>query len=147
VCCAVAPLTIGKQTRNPLLFPLCSSNSDFASDADDNEITQLPPTLTDDEFLSSKYSNSGASSTGSDGNGSDGSYLASLLQYHKDAFYKAYNPIWERVQKSTHLISQEKYDKILRIVTSTREKNEPPLIYKYCQQYSVGRNIEGRLLY
>jgi hypothetical protein len=35
--------TIGEQLRNPLLFPLCSRDSDFASDADNNEITQLSP--------------------------------------------------------------------------------------------------------
>jgi hypothetical protein len=93
--------TIGEPTRNPLLFPLCSSDSDFASNADNDEITQLSPPLSNDEFLSSYYSNSGASSKGSDSEGSDGSYLASLLQYHKDAFYKVYTPIWEWVQKST----------------------------------------------
>jgi hypothetical protein len=94
--------------------------------------------------LLSDYSNLGASSNVSK---SDGSYLAPLLQYHKDAFYNAYTPIWEHVQNRTHLISNAKYEKILRIMSSKREKDEAPLTYKYCQQYSLHGNIEGCTLY
>ena len=34
-------------------------------------------------------------------------YSHRLLMYHREAFYEAYIPEWEKVCKSTHLINQE----------------------------------------
>jgi hypothetical protein len=90
--------------------------------------------LSDGEFMSSDYSNLGTSSNVSK---SDGSYLASLLQYHNGAFYNAYKPIWERVQGSTHLISNAKYEKILRIVRGCRGVKVWKKIYWCCLEKDV----------
>jgi hypothetical protein len=92
----VIKLAVGDASKIPLLFPLYSIDSDFSSHADDDEVTQLSPPLAGDKSLLSDYSQSGTSSNGSKSNGS---YLASLMQYHRDAFYDADTPIWEHVQK------------------------------------------------
>jgi hypothetical protein len=65
------------------LLSLCSSDSVFSPCADDDKVTHLSPPLSGYEFLFSDYSQSGNSDNGSD---SDGSYLASLMQHHKEAF-------------------------------------------------------------
>jgi len=43
-------------------------------------------------------------------------YCYRLQRFHKDAFYAAYLPEWEKVKKSSHLICQEKYDEIVAIL-------------------------------
>jgi hypothetical protein len=77
----------------------------------------------------------------------EGMYQKSLNDYHREAFYRAYTPYFDQVQDATHLISQQKYDHILAILTNPREKREPAVNYKYRKQYSVGSNVAGVSLY
>jgi hypothetical protein len=53
-----------------------------------------------------------------------------LLMYHREAFYDAYIPEWEKVCKSTHLINQEKYDEIVALLRTERQPKEPPRCHK-----------------
>lgn len=85
--------------------------------------------------------------TESDENFDVGMYQKSLNDYHREAFYSAYTPYFDQVQDATHLITQQKYDHILAILTNPREKKEPAVNYKYRKQYSVGSNVAGVSLY
>jgi hypothetical protein len=49
-------------------------------------------------------------------------YCYRLQHFHKDAFYSAYLPEWEKAKKSSHLISQEKYDEIIALLRTKRQK-------------------------
>ena len=61
--------------------------------------------------------------------------------------YSAYLLEWEKAKKSSHLICQEKYDKIVALLRTNHQKNEPPHLLKYRSTYSLCGNIEGRYLY
>ncbi len=54
-----------------------------------------------------------------------------LLTYHREAFYEAYIPEWEKVSKSTHLINQDKYDEIVALLRTEHLPKEPPRCHKY----------------
>ena len=60
-----------------------------------------------------------------------GCYCYRLQQFHKDTFYSAYLPEWEKAKKSSHLICQEKYDEIVALLRTKCQKNEPPRLLKY----------------
>jgi len=60
-----------------------------------------------------------------------GRYCCPLQRFHKDTFYSAYLPEWEKAKKSSHLIS----------------KKEPARLLKYRSTYSLCGNVEGRCLY
>jgi hypothetical protein len=52
-------------------------------------------------------------------------YCYRLQQFHKDAFYSAYLPEWEKAKMSSHLISQEKYDKIVTLLrTNVKRRSQ-----------------------
>ena len=74
-------------------------------------------------------------------------YCYRLQWFHKDAFYSAYLPEWEKAKKSSHLISQEKYDKIIALLRAKCQKKEPACLLKYRSTYSLCRNVEGCCLY
>jgi heat shock protein HspQ len=76
-----------------------------------------------------------------------GRYCYRLQRFHKDAFYAAYLPEWEKAKKSSHLICQEKYDEIVALLRTQRQKKEPARLLKYRSTYSLCGNVEGRCLY
>jgi hypothetical protein len=76
-----------------------------------------------------------------------GHYCYPLQQFHKDAFYSAYLPEWEKAKKSSHLISQEKYDEIVALLRTKHQKKEPARLLKYRSTYSLCGNVEGHCLY
>jgi hypothetical protein len=76
-----------------------------------------------------------------------GRYCYRLQWFHKHAFYSAYLPEWEKAKKSSHLISQEKYDKIVAFLRMKHQKKEPAHLLKYQSIYSLCGNIEGLCLY
>jgi len=76
-----------------------------------------------------------------------GRYCYRLRSFHKDAFYAAYLPEWEKAKKSSHLICQEKYDEIVALLMTQRQKKEPARLLKYCSTYSLCGNVEGHCLY
>jgi hypothetical protein len=76
-----------------------------------------------------------------------GRYCYRLQRFHKDAFYATYLPEWEKAKKSFHLICQEKYDEIVALLRTQRQKKEPAQLLKYRSTYSLCRNVEGRCLY
>jgi hypothetical protein len=76
-----------------------------------------------------------------------GCYCYRLQRFHKDAFYSAYLPEWEKAKKSSHLISQEKYDEIVTLLRTQHQKKEPAHLLKYRSTYSLCGNVEGRCLY
>jgi hypothetical protein len=76
-----------------------------------------------------------------------GRYCYQLQRFHKDAFCSAYLPEWEKAKKSSHLISQEKYDKIVALLRTKCQKKEPARLLKYRSTYSLCGNVEGRCLY
>jgi len=53
----------------------------------------------------------------------------------------------EKAKKSSHLICQEKYDEIVALLRTTRQKKEPARLLKYRSTYSLCGNVEGRCLY
>jgi hypothetical protein len=73
----------------------------------------------------------------SDGNVQEdrGRYSHRLLTYHREAFYEAYMPEWQKGSKSSHLINQDKYDEIVRLLQTERQPKEPPC----CQ--SIGQSM------
>jgi hypothetical protein len=74
-------------------------------------------------------------------------YSHRLLTYHREAFYEAYLPEWEKVCKSTHLINQQKYDEIVALLRTERQPKEPPRCHKYRSTYALCSNVAGRCLY
>jgi hypothetical protein len=60
-----------------------------------------------------------------------GHYCYRLQWFCKDAFYSAYLPEWEKAKKSSHLISQEKYDEIVALLRMKHQKKEPAQLLKY----------------
>jgi hypothetical protein len=74
-------------------------------------------------------------------------YCYRLQWFHKDAFYSAYLPEWEKAKKSSHLISQEKYNEIVALLRMKHQKKEPACLFQYHSTYSLCGNIEGHCLY
>jgi hypothetical protein len=74
-------------------------------------------------------------------------YSHRLLTYHREGFYEAYIPEWEKVCKSTHLINQEKYDEIVALLRTERQPKEPPRCHKYRSTYALCSNVAGCCLY
>ena len=74
-------------------------------------------------------------------------YSHRLLTYHREAFYEAYLPEWEKVSKSTHLINQDKYEEIVALLRTERQPKEPPRCHKYRSTYALCSNVAGRCLY
>jgi len=68
-------------------------------------------------------------------------YCYRLQRFHKDAFYSAYLPEWEKAKKSSHLISQEKYDEIVILLRMKRQKKEPAHLLRYRSTYSLCGNV------
>jgi hypothetical protein len=60
-----------------------------------------------------------------------GHYCYWLQRFHKDAYYSAYLPEWEKAKKSSHLISQKKCDKIVALLWMKHQKKEPARLLKY----------------
>jgi len=56
-------------------------------------------------------------------------------------------PEWEKAKKSSHLISQEKYDEIVTLLRTQHQKKEPAHLLKYRSTYSLCGNVEGHCLY
>jgi hypothetical protein len=67
--------------------------------------------------------------------------------YHRKAFYEAYMPEWEKVCKSSHLINQDKYDEIVRLLRTEHQPKEPSCCHKYRSIYALCSNVAGRCLY
>jgi hypothetical protein len=76
-----------------------------------------------------------------------GHYCYWLQWFHKDAFYSAYLPEWEKAKKSSHLISQEKYDEIVTLLRTKCQKKVPARLLKYRSTYPFCGNVQGRCLY
>jgi hypothetical protein len=95
----------------------------------------------DDHYLDSDIE------TESDDDSESGNYQYQLVCYHKEAFYEAFTPYYESVKSSSKLITNEKYDRILCIVSAPKEKKESALIIKYRRLYSIVGNVERRCLY
>jgi hypothetical protein len=53
---------------------------------------------------------------GSDEEGQESDNVLQLLQYHREAFYKAFTPYYEVASKSSKLITDEKYAMIHDII-------------------------------
>ena len=102
--------------------------------------------VTDSDMVLSS-SNSEESSLSGNVQEDCGRYCYQLQRFHKDAFYSAYLPEWEKAKKSSHLISQEKYDEIVTLLRTKRQKKEPARLLKYRSTYSLCGNVEGRCLY
>ena len=84
---------------------------------------------------------------GSDEEGHESENVLQLLQYHRDAFYKAFTPYYEVASKSSKLITDEKYAMIRDIIRTQKGKKEKPIIVKYRRLYSIVGNVEDRCLY
>jgi len=95
----------------------------------------------DDHYLDSDIE------TESDVDSESGNYQYQLLCYHKEAFYQAFTPYYESVKSSSKLITNEKYNRILSVVSAPKEKKESALIIKYRRLYSIVGNVERRCLY
>lgn len=76
-----------------------------------------------------------------------GMYEHRLMMHHREAFYKAYTPVWNVASKSSHLINRVKYDEIVALLRTPRQKNEPSRCVKYRRLYQLSGNVEGRCLY
>jgi hypothetical protein len=79
----------------------------------------------DDNYLDSDIENE------SNDDSNTGDYQYQLLCYHREAFYEAFTPYYESVKSSSKLITNEKSDRILGIVSASKEKKESALIIKY----------------
>ena len=119
-----------------------SSGDDDSDDPYDVSVVDVD----DDDTLPSDVVTTEAD-TEPDDDVDEGMYQKSLNDYHKEAFYRQYTPYFDQVQDATHLISQEKYDNILAILTNPKQRKEPAVNYKYRKQYSVGSNVAGVSLY
>jgi hypothetical protein len=56
-------------------------------------------------------------------------------------------PEWQKVSKSSHLINQDKYDAIVRLLWTKRQPKEPPRCHKYRSIYALCSNVASRCLY
>jgi len=95
----------------------------------------------DDHYLDSDIETESSDSS------TTGDYQYQLLRYHREAFYDAFTPYYESVKSSTKLITNEKYDKILGIISVPKAKKESALIIKYRRLYTIVGNVERRCLY
>jgi hypothetical protein len=71
-----------------------------------------------------EVSSSETEASSADGNVQEdcGLYSHRLLVFHRNAFYAAYNPEWEKASKSSHLISKDKYDEIVSLLRTKWQK-------------------------
>jgi len=102
---------------------------DFLLEEHDETQENDPHVIDSDKVLSS--SESDKSSLSGNVQEDRGRYCYRLQRFHKDTFYSAYLPEWEKAKKSSHLICQEKYDEIVALLRTKRQKNEPPRLLKY----------------
>jgi hypothetical protein len=128
-------------------YPSASDNddSDFLPEEHDETQDNDPHVIDSDMVLSS--SESDESSISGNVQEDRGWYCYPLQQFHKDTFYSAYLPEWEKAKKSSHLICQEKYDEIVALLRTKHQKKEPPRLLKYRSTYSLCGNVEGHCLY
>ncbi len=106
----------------------------------------------DDDYSTSTHSSDGHYldsdiENESDDDSESGDYQYQLLCYHKEAFYEAFTPYYDSMKASSKLITNEKYDRILGIVSALKEKKESAVIIKYRRLYSIVGNVERRCLY
>jgi len=129
-------------------YPSASDDddSDFLLEEHDETQENDPHVIDSDMVLSASESDNESSLSGNVQE-DRGRYCYRLQQFHKDTFYSAYLPEWEKAKKSSHLICQEKYDEIVALLWTKRQKNEPPHLLKYRSTYSLCGNVEGRCLY
>jgi hypothetical protein len=111
-------------------------DSDWLLDDDGSAGVEIPSNHIVDLDLVVEESDSYSSSNGNVQE-DHSRYSHQLLTYHREAFYEAYLPEWEKVCKSTHLINQQKY----------RQPKEPPRCHKYRSTYALCSNVAGRCLY
>jgi hypothetical protein len=121
------------------------------SEDDDSDFVVEEPHETqgsDSHVIDSVLSSSNSEESSLSGNVQEdcGHYCYQLQRFHKDAFYSAYLPEWEKAKKSSHLISQEKYDEIVTLLRTKRQKKEPARLLKYRSTYSLCGNVEGHCL-
>jgi hypothetical protein len=128
-------------------YPSASDDddSDFLPEEHDETQDNDPHLIDPDMVLSS--SESDESSLSGNVQKDCGRYCYRRPQFHKDTFYSAYLLEWEKAKKSSHLICQEKYDEIVALLRTKRQKNEPPHLLKYRSTYSLCGNVEGHCLY
>lgn len=125
---------------------LDDDDSDWLLDDDGSAGVEIPSNHIVDLDLVVEESDSYSSS---DGNVQEdrSRYSHRLLTYHREAFYEAYLPEWEKVSKSTHLINQDKYEEIVALLRTERQPKEPPRCHKYRSTYALCSNVAGRCLY
>jgi len=112
---------------------------DYPSDSDDEDsdfvLEEPEETEESDHVIDSgmELSSSDSDESSIIGNVQEdrGRYCYRLQRFHKDAFYSAYLPEWEKAKKNSHLICQEKYDEIVALLRTTRQKKEPARLLKY----------------
>jgi hypothetical protein len=109
-------------------YPSASDDddSDFLLEEHDETQENDPHVIDSDMVLSS--SESDESSLSGNVQEDRSRYCYRLQQFHKD-------------------ICQEKYDKIVTLLRTKCQKNEPPRLLKYRSTYSLCGNVEGRCLY
>ena len=116
------------------------------------EQPSTPATVVDEDYSASTHSSddhyldSDIEMEPSDSS-TTGDYQYQLLCYHREAFYDAFTPYYESVKSSTKLITNDKYDKILGIISVPKAKKESALIIKYRRLYTIVGNVERRCLY
>jgi len=116
------------------------------------EQPSTPATELDEDYLASTHSSDdhyldSDIETESSDESTTGDYQYQLLRYHREAFYDAFTPYYESMKSSTKLITNEKYDKILGIISVPKAKKESALIIKYRRLYIIVGNVERRCLY
>jgi hypothetical protein len=77
----------------------------------------------------------------------DGESLYNSVLYHRDAFYKLFQPYYNSVRSSTKLITDKEYNLIKNIISAPKAKKETAVVAKYHRLYSVVGNVERRCLY
>jgi hypothetical protein len=120
-------------------------DSDFVMEENQDNHDNDSHLMDSDMVLSS--SDSEQSSDGGNVQEDHGQYCFWLQQFHRDAFYSAYLPEWEKANKSSHLISKEKYNEIVPLLRTKCQKKEPACLLKYCSTSSLRGDVEGRCLY
>ena len=128
-------------------YPSASEDDDSDFVVEEHDETQENDSHVIDSDMVLSSSDSDESSLSGNVQEDRGRYCYRLQRFHKDAFYSAYLPEWEKAKKSSHLISQEKYDEIVALLRTTRQKKEPARLLKYRSTYSLCGNVEGRCLY
>jgi len=140
VCQASSPNCRKSPRLNVCTLPGRSKNTDSDSDGDYELSTASSRDLQLDSDMECTVQ-------GSDEEGQESENVLQLLQYHRDAFYKAFTPYYEVASKSSKLITDEKYAMIRDIIRTQKGKKEKPIIVKYRRLYSIVGNVEDRCLY